>query len=225
MNARMLEPEWLDALPPHDRRALRSRRDLRRINALMRNPALISRALARHLPVRRGLRIAELGAGDGTVMLSAVRRLQWPQPEVTLVDRAPAVDLEAFSRLGCKATVAGCDVFAFFGAEHFDAIVANLFLHHFDDQRLQRLLALAAARTSLVIACEPRRSMTALAGSRLLGLIGCNDVTRHDALISVRAGFRDQEISSLWNTPGWTLAEQPAWPFSHLFIALRDAGA
>ena len=73
-------------------------------------------------------------------------------------------------------------------------------------------------------ACEPRRSRFALRASRLLGLIGCNDVTRHDAAASVRAGFAGRELSALWpDEAGWQIDERPAAPFSHLFVARRDA--
>ena len=66
-------------------------------------------------------------------------------------------------------------------AETADATVANLFLHHFREGELAHLLNLAAQQTKRFIACEPRRSRTALAGASLLRLIGCNDVTVHDA--------------------------------------------
>ena len=46
MHARVLEPEWLDELPPQDPRAVRSRADLRRVNWLMGNARLIARVLS-----------------------------------------------------------------------------------------------------------------------------------------------------------------------------------
>jgi hypothetical protein len=56
----------------------------------------------------------------------------------------------------------------------------------------------------------------------LLFAIGCNDVSRHDAVASVRAGFSGRELSRLWpERDGWTLHEAPAWPFTHAFAALR----
>ena len=116
------------------------------------------------------------------------------------------------------------DVFEWLGDEstgRFDAIVANLFLHHFDDAALARLLRLAAARTERFVACEPRRSGLALAGSRLVGLVGCNDVTRHDAVVSVRAGFSGGEIAALWPREGWLVEESARGLFSHLFAARR----
>src|SRR5665213_1028567 len=42
---RIVEPELLDALPPDDPSAIRSRQDLRRVNAWMRNHELRARAL------------------------------------------------------------------------------------------------------------------------------------------------------------------------------------
>src|SRR6185312_2676586 len=101
----------------------------------------------------------------------------------------------------------------------FDAMAANLFLHHFEAPALAHMLALAASRTRLFVGCEPRRSRFALAGASLLGIVGCNDVTRHDAVVSVRAGFRGGEIGSLWPADGWRV-EEGAWGlFSHRFVA------
>jgi hypothetical protein len=227
--ARVLEPEWLDELPAADRRARRSRADLRRINLLMGNARLLARALAAHLPASGALRIADLGAGDGSVMLRVAQRLRRPGVEATLVDRAPAVPpsmIEGFSHIQWRTRIAAEDILDFLSrpGPRFDAIVANLFLHHFERDRLDRLLALAAGRTPLLVACEPRRASFALRASRLLWLLGCNDVTRHDAVVSVRAGFRGDELSRHWpRAAGWTLLERAALPFSHLFVARRDA--
>lgn len=221
----MLEPEWLDDLPPGDLRAIRSRADLRRVNAIMGNARFITGVLRNHLPPDASLRIADLGAGDGALSLAVARRLRRPRVRLTLVDRAPAVHgvtLERLNTLGWRAGIATADVFDFLAREDvpFDAMFANLFLHHFDDARLARLLAALAARTRLFVACEPRRSRLALGGSRLLWALGCNDVTRHDAVASVRAGFVDGEIGSLWpDSRGWVVEEKIAWPFSHLFTA------
>ena len=72
----------------------------------------------------------------------------------------------------------------------------------------QTLLKLGVAvRPTRFIACEPLRSRTGLAGASLLLLIGCNDVTRHDADISVHAGVRrSRDLGALaergWMAPG-----------------------
>ena len=45
---RRLEPELLDQLPADDPRAMRSRRDLKRINAWMNNASRMAGALLKH---------------------------------------------------------------------------------------------------------------------------------------------------------------------------------
>lgn len=222
---RILETEWLDELSPGDRRAIRSRADLRRVNAVMGNARWIARILGKMTPSGAALKIADLGAGDGALCLAVAQRLKRPRVRLTLLDRAPVVHgitLERLNELGWHATSAPSDVFDFLAqpGEVFDAVIANLFLHHFDEPRLERLLALIARRARMFVACEPRRSPLALAGSRLLWAIGCNDVTRHDAVVSVRAGFAGRELTALWpERQSWRIEERAAWPFSHLFSA------
>ena len=230
---RHIEPEWLDELPAGDPRAIRSRRDLRRVNALMRNAAIVARELRCGCRDRSPRVITEIGAGDGTFMLRLAERTaaQWKHVHVVLLDRQDIVNpetLEAFASLGWEAEPMTADVFEWLARpadQAFDVIIANLFLHHFEAARLKALLSLAAKRTHMFMACEPRRSGLALVGSRLLGVVGCNDVSRHDAVVSVRAGFAGQELSALWpDRRAWTLQERANGLFSHCFIASRVNG-
>jgi hypothetical protein len=180
------------------------------------------------------IRILELGAGDGTFMLGLARRLQSrPAPaEAYLLDQQSIVSNETrrgFMELGWTMKTIHADVFDWLGQLAVcpvDVIIANLFLHHFPEHDLKLLLHGVARRTNLFLACEPRRSRLALAATRFLPLIGCNEITRHDALLSVRAGLDDTEVSSLWPKSGaWELREKPAGLFSHLFLARRMAAA
>ncbi|MGZ5111101.1 MAG: class I SAM-dependent methyltransferase [Usitatibacter sp.] len=228
MSERRVEPEWLDELPAGDARAIRSRRDLKRVNALMANPGIVAGALRAALP-GGVVHIAEIGAGDGGFAERLARSLPRPSTGATftLLDRQAIMAQparEALAGRGWNARLVEADVFDWLRDDElprFDAIVANLFLHHFPPARLAELLALVARRTRCFIACEPRRSEFALLGSRLLGLAGCNDVTRHDAVVSVRAGFRDRELASLWPHRGWRLGEGPRGLFSHCFVACQ----
>lgn len=224
---RRVEPEWLDQLPPGDPRALRSRRDLVRVNALMSNPGIV----AGELETRLGgstVRIAEIGSGDGAFAVRVARRMRGRRGTVTLLDRATEPDQACLAELRAqswRAEPLRADVFDWLSdprTSRFDAVFANLFLHHFQTDRLADLLHLIASRTRLFVACEPRRSRTALVGSRLLGLVGCGPVTRHDAVTSVHAGFTGAELSDLWSErPGWRLEERPRGLFSHAFVAER----
>jgi hypothetical protein len=225
---RSVEPEWLDVLPPDDPRAMRSRRDLKRVNALMANARIVAGELGRAAASIATL--AEIGAGDGAFAARLARALPpaTAGATFTLLDQQAIVEratVDEIARRGWKAQPVQDDVFAWLATagSASDAIIANLFLHHFDAAALAGLLALIAARTRCFVACEPRRSGLALAGSRMLGLVGCNDVTRHDAVTSVRAGFRDGELSALWpRASGWELQEGARGLFSHCFVARRS---
>lgn len=218
---RVLVPEILDGLAPDDPRAIRSRRDLARINAVMRQPAIMASALSRFPPPSR---LADLGGGDGRFLLAVARRLasRWPGVTALVCDRADIVSnatRAGFAALGWRCESRCGDIFC--NLPQADILTANLFLHHFDGAALARLLSLAAASAPVFVACEPRRNAFALMGARFVGLLGANDVTRHDAVASVRAGFNNLELASLWPADGrgrrWQLRESFAFPFAHVF--------
>ena len=228
---RRVEPELLDLLPETDPRAIRSRRDLRRINWAMATRSIVIRGIDASIHGRRPRRIVELGAGDGSLLLGLARRRasQWPGVEATIVDRDDVVSptvRASFATLGWNVRIDSRDVFDWIddtSANPYDLVFANLFLHHFADNALGRLLNGIAGRSNAFFACEPRRAAAALVGSHLVGLLGCNAVSRNDAVVSVHAGFCDRELTAAW--PGkrsWRMDEYAAGLFSHCFVATRD---
>jgi Putative S-adenosyl-L-methionine-dependent methyltransferase len=226
---RVVEAELLDSLPAENARAVRSRADLRRLNFLMQHARLMAREWSRMGIPAQVESVVELGAGDGTFCLTLLRRITplCRVSEVTLVDRQPIVSVEtrgALATIAGRVKIARADVFEWLeSAPPTTVIIANLFLHHFEERELRHLLALASQRTQFFIACEPRRAGWSLFNSQLLGLIGCNDVTRHDAVVSVRAGFAGEELTRLWPaTGGWEAREGSAGLFSHGFTARRQ---
>jgi hypothetical protein len=227
---RIVEPELLDELPPEDPRAIHSRRDLHRVNGLMRSHDIMAEALRARTGGRAPKHIVDLGAGDGAFLLSVAQRLasSWPGVCVHLLDRqdiAPPSTLREFERLGWHAERVVRDVFDWAqqnSSKPVEVVVANLFLHHFATAQLVELFRAAANRARLLVAVEPRRTLLPLCCSRSLWVVGCNAITRHDAVASVRAGFVGRELSALWPAgDGWILTEQSAGVFSHVFTARR----
>ncbi|MEO8753576.1 MAG: class I SAM-dependent methyltransferase [Casimicrobiaceae bacterium] len=227
---RRVEPEMLDLLPKEDPRAIRSRHDLRRINRFMATRSILRRGIDAATGGRPPRRVVELGAGDATLLLwhARQRAAQWPGVELTVVDRLDIIAAEtrrAFAALGWTLRVVARDVFDWIEetpSEPYDLVLTNLFLHHFADDALQRLLTGVAERSVAFVACEPRRTATTLIGSHLVGLLGCNAVSRNDAVLSVHAGFRDTELAAAWpKTRSWRVDEYPAGLFSHCFWATR----
>lgn len=246
--ARTVVSEELDSLGPDDPSAIRSRSDLKRVHRAMGTCSLLTRELSAAMGKRAAqassLRVLELGAGDGSLMLRVAHSLQpqWPRVQLTLLDQVDLLDAKtraAYAAVGWTVTPRVMDVLDWSrdqagqsaalpnGPPTWDLIVANLFLHHFEAADLQRLLAAIAHSCSAFVACEPRRSHFALAASHCVGALGACSVTRADAVTSVHAGFAGSELSALWPKvgDGWRLSERAAAPFSHCFTAQRSAFA
>ena len=224
---RRLEPELLDVLSADDPAAVRSRRDLRLLNAVMLHPGIMARRMRRHA-VGAPKQIIELGAGDGSLMLRLCRRLarHWSGVNTVLVDRQDIVTpktSQAISDLGWRETRVTQDVLEYLAvAAPADIIITNLFLHHFPPPQLTEIFTQCAKLSSVLIALEPRRGILPLVGSRLVGLLGCNHVSRHDAVVSVRAGFQDSELSELWpQRQGWSFDEGSVGLWTHCFVARK----
>jgi hypothetical protein len=226
MNARRLTPELLDTLPPDAPEAIASRRDLFALNAIMGHRRAW-RAWLRGEFCDAPRVLAEIGAGDGAMAAENVLAT-FPRGNgstLVLVDREPCVadsTLRKLQRAGWVPRVVAADIFEWLAAAgEVDAICANLFLHHFENDALAALFRAAARCTKTFAALEPRRSRLALAGVAALPLMDANHVTRHDAKVSVEAGFRDTELTALWPHDGWSCEERRTFPFSHWFCARR----
>lgn len=230
LSPRIVLPEHLDALDPHDPRAIESRGDLRRVHRAMRTVSIMKQAVKRlHLrqPPRR---ILELGGGDATLVLRLAQALRpgWSQVTLTVLDRHDIVSSQtraAYEMMGWKLDVMRQDALRWAmeaDTEHHDLCLTTLFLHHFDGDALARLVAAIAKRCDAFIACEPRRSGLALIGSHAIGLLGANRVTQEDAVTSVRAGFSGKELTAFWpvGEHRWSCEEYAAPPFTHCFTAV-----
>jgi SAM-dependent methyltransferase len=229
---RCVRPEMLDDLAPEDPRAVRSRRDLRRVHRAMGTVSALNRALRRLRLAARPKSILELGAGDGSLLLRLVAavRPRWSGVKLTLLDRQPIVNsvtVESYRRHDWEVTTVREDALRWArqaARHHYDLIVSTLFLHHFKEAELRDLLRGVVSQSRAFIAIEPRRETLAKVGSRLIGLLGTNAVTREDAVKSVAAGFTDDEITAAWPATDatWWTQEFRVLPFSHGFIAARN---
>lgn len=182
---RSLEPEILDSLPPNHPDALHNRRDLRRINRIMRNHAWIERALPPLLGP--GERALELGAGTGELGLRLVRA----GAAVDGLDLWPRPDTWPEGHAWHEA-----DLLKFAGYGEYAAVVGNLIFHQFSAEDLAALgQRITAGGTRIVVACEPARWRSSQMLFRTLGpLLGANYVSLHDGHVSIAAGFVGEEL-------------------------------
>jgi len=183
---RIVQPELLDSLPPDDPEAVRSRRDLRRLDRWLGNSRWILKRVTADGHAASG--VVELGAGDGRLCSQLQAAL--PDTRVTGIDLNPK---PAGIDHGIR-WIEG-NLFESADAMRGGVCVASLVLHHFDTEALRVLGGLMRGCSSLIF-CEPLRSRTPLICSMIAApFVG--PVTRHDMPASIRAGFVPGELADL----------------------------
>lgn len=196
---RVVEPELLDHLPADDPAAIRSREELLLINHLMGNQSWLLAEVKRVL--RPGERILELGAGDGSLARELIASGIGEPRQIMALDLGPAP-----SNWPEGAQWLQRDVLYDVPWPEADVIIANLFLHHFEAEALRRI-GERAARARCIIASEPaRRSLHLWQGRLLSYLADLSEVTRHDMLVSIRAGFLHAELPEALGLRGFRCA-------------------
>jgi hypothetical protein len=190
MNVRNIGAEILDALPPSHPHALANRRDLQLINRLMGTRRWFRRVLLG--PVFASGRILELGAGQG--LLSDFLRRRCDQDSLW---QWHTLDIQPVpSRVNKGLQWHHCDLLQFREYHTFEVVFGNLILHQFDANKLQSLGNRLQQGPRALVFQEPWRTSVFYWGSLLLTLF-MHPVSRHDARVSVRAGFRAEELAGL----------------------------
>jgi len=216
---RQVFPEKLDSLPHDDPAALRSRAELRVINQLMGNHRWLMRELKLRLDRHQeaATRILELGAGDGEFA-----RGVW-QAGVVLPARWEAVDLApAPLNWPTEAHWHQGNLFLREKLPEAGIIVANLFLHHFEPVQLALLGKMIPGSCRVFIACEPARRLRHVLQGRVLSvLLGLSEVTHHDMLVSIKAGFLGDELAGLLGLVGWKTQVALTTLGAYRFVAWR----
>lgn len=189
-------PEMLDSLAPEDPKAIHSRRDLRIINTLMGNRRWCRAQVLREM--KKGERALEIGAGTGELGLLLARSGRaidgldlWPRPEGWPEEsRWHAEDLTRFE-----------------GYRDYGLVLGNFIFHQFDDETLRSLGEKLRQKARVIIACEPwRRQLSQQLMARFAPAFGANEVTQHDAHVSIGAGFEANELPELLGLgPEWSV--------------------
>lgn len=195
MGDRIIEPELLDSLP--EARARSSLADLERINAWFGGHRALLAAVSPL--VGRTQRFNVLDAGAATGAMGRFLRRRYPEATVTSLDRRtqhlasapePRVAADAFHLP--------------FRPASFDVVMCSLFLHHFDDADVSRLLSglFRTARRGLAVVDLYRHPVAEWFLPATRHLLGWDEVTVHDGRRSVRAAFLPRELEALARDAG-----------------------
>jgi ubiquinone/menaquinone biosynthesis C-methylase UbiE len=220
LRARATEPEQLDEGVP-EAEARRSLADLRFVNRWLGNRGSLLRAVRPHL--LPGGRLLDVGCGSGDVPAFLLARLPGPLLAVGL-------DVKALHLQAAPATVRRvvADVRRPpFPDAAFDVVTASLFLHHFGEEEVPLLLASLArlARRALVVNDLHRAAVPFLFGRAAFPLLFRSRVSVEDGLLSIRRGFRAEELRGAFARAGLTaVAIRRRFPYRLLAVALL-AGA
>ncbi len=200
---RVVEPEFVDQLPPDHPDVVRSRIDLKVINFLMGNERWIARQV-REFPEVRARGVLEIGAGEGTLL----ERLGKAHPGIPLTacDLAPRPGW-----LPEEIAWDQRDVFECLAESSGGILAANLFLHHFEEPELRRFGPLMR-NFEVICINEPFRTAQTIMDARvMLPFVG--RATKHDMVVSIRAGFVPGELPALLglDATDWRFREETSW--------------
>ena len=192
---RVILPELLDGTP--DAEAAGSVNDLVRINRYLGGYWTVRQLFARVVKRRESFTVLDVGAASGD--MGAAIRKGFPGARVTSLDQkrnhlaqAPFPKLQG-------------DAFHLpFAPASFDFVFSSLFLHHFEDDEVMRLLrAFGVVARRAVLAIDLDRGPFAyrfLPATRWL--FHWHPITLHDGPISVQAAFHSQELANLARAAG-----------------------
>jgi SAM-dependent methyltransferase len=215
LEARATERELLDE-GVSEAETLGSLGDLRFVNRWLGNRRALLRSVAPHLPP--GGRLLDVGCGSGDLPAFLHERLPAHPSAVGLdVKRVHLTAVPASVR-----PVVGDVRRLPFADGSFDVVTASQFLHHFDAPELPALLAglHRLARRALVINDLHRALVPWLFGRAAFPLLFRSHVSVEDGLLSIRRGFRADELRAAFAAAGISsVTIRRSWPYRLLAVA------
>ena len=205
-DSRAMATEFLDRPDCDPVLAAASYRFMETVNFWFGGIRMVRRFLANEMVGRHAdapLRILDIGSGSCDIPLAVSR---WASAygiplHFTCLEKAGhAVDIARgqLARSGNPwVHLIQEDAFTHQPAEPYDCAVASMCFHHFSDAQILILLRrLNGFVRNSVLINDLRRSRLALLAARLL-LVNTPAEVRHDALLSIRRGFKISELSAL----------------------------
>ena len=198
--------EFLDAPDSDPRLTEQSYRFMKLVNRIGGGTRVVREFLEAELadwPKEKPVRILDIGVGGGDIPLAIVRwaRKRDYDIEFTCVDfnaKALEVTQRAIDRAGGDGIkLIEADIFQYQPINDFDYAMGSMVFHHFAEAEIHRLVThlCGFVRKALLINDLHRNLLNYLVCSILV--IPLDREIRHDALLSIRRGFKPAELRGI----------------------------
>jgi 2-polyprenyl-3-methyl-5-hydroxy-6-metoxy-1,4-benzoquinol methylase len=180
--------------------AARSMADIEWINRWMGGNE-VTRRLLKQAALGQPFTVLDVGAGGG--QMGRVMRQACPNADVT------SLDYRAHQLRKAEGRRVAADAFRLpFNPKSFDIVFCSLFLHHFEDDDVVRLLRefSNAARDAVLINDLERHALSYYFLPATRWILGWQQLTLHDGPVSVRASFKEEELRLLCERAGLRVA-------------------
>lgn len=208
---RIYVEELLDAGEGTDEDVARNLADLRRINRFLGGTRVVLNALSSFIAEERADRLSLLDVGTGSADIPGAV-VEWCR-ERGIASTVCALDLSERNLMIARRDLGVNREIEFvradslrlpFARRSFDFVTASLFLHHFRDDDVVRLLAdFASVANRAIIVNDLVRNMVPYYFARLTGgFLATSYLTRNDGPVSVLRGFTAEELKDLARRAG-----------------------
>lgn len=227
---RSSEPEILDDFELSGNDLSENLKELEKVNTFLGGYALITNALQALVKQKPGMFIlVDVGCGGGDSLRATAK---WAK-KIDLDFKGIGVDANESAISFCQKeskqfTNLEYQKMNVFGDEFAklkgDAFMFNLFLHHFTEKDIVRMLKICSEKNATIMINDLHRNKMAYHAFRLVSrLLGFSYISRHDGKLSVKKSFTKQDWQRILKAAGiknYNLTWK--WAFRYLVLVPKQ---
>lgn len=203
---RSYEPEIMDDLSISGEVIAKTLREISSINNLLGGNAISLQVFKKMVRGKKQVRLVDLGCGSGDIMMLMAEYCRRENIEASFlgIDANPYIveyaqaNTSAYPEISYEAVDVLDEAFS---TEGYDIVHCCLFLHHFTEAQLASLLGKFKQSSSQVIINDLHRHPLAYWSIKALTAVFSDSyMVKNDAAVSVKRGFKQQELRQLLQT-------------------------
>jgi ubiquinone/menaquinone biosynthesis C-methylase UbiE len=218
LKERSSEPELMDY--EGDEEEIRSAlKELKIINKLLGGNRITAGILQKISKQTELKALKLLDAGSGASDILTQKKFSF-RPDIVSIDKNFFICKVAQENKEIDKVVCGDALRLPFKDNSFDVVHASLFIHHFSNDQLNLLLkGFCRISGHAVVINDLRRSYFAYYGFALIStLFSGNRLVKYDGLVSIRRGFKKDELTRVLNDLGYQFKIKSKWGFRWLLV-------